>query len=95
MSFWGGLDPETGVITDRNHPQHGESIAGRVLMLERTRGSTSSPGTLVEAIRRGKGPVKIVIGEPDMAIISAAFVARVLYGIDVPVVVDHNLGSLS
>lgn len=88
LGFWGGLDPQSGVIIDKNHPQYGESIAGRVLILERTRGSTSSPGTLVEAIRLGNGPAKIVVGEPDMTIISAVFVARALYDIDVPVVID-------
>ena len=91
LSFWGGIDPHTGLITDKRHPQWGESIAGRVLMLARTRGSTSSPGALVEAIRLGNGPSKIVIGEADMTIISAAFVARVLYDIDVPMVIDRDM----
>lgn len=90
LSFWGGLDPQTGVIIDQHHPQCGESIKGRELMLERTRGSTSSPGVLVEAIRLGNGPARIVLGEPDMSIFSATFVAKCLYGIDVPVVVDRK-----
>jgi len=93
LSFWGGLDPQTGIIIDQRHPQHGESIAGRVLMLERTRGSTSSPGTLVEAIRLGNGPARIVVAEPDMTIVCAVFVARVLYGIDVPMVIDREMNS--
>lgn len=93
LSFWGGLDPQTGVIVDQHHPQHGESIVGRVLMLERTRGSTSSPGTLVEAIRLGNGPARIVVAEPDAAIISAVFVAKSLYGIDVPLEINRDMRS--
>ena len=90
LSFWGGLDPQTGLIVDKRHPQFGESIAGRELLLERTRGSTSSPGVLVETIRLGNGPTRIVVGEPDMTIISAVFLARELYGIAVPVVIDRE-----
>lgn len=80
LSFWGGLDPETGRIIDRHHPQCGECIAGRTLYMKRTRGSTSSPGTLVEAIRLGNGPAAIVLSGPDMTVLSALLVARMLYG---------------
>ena len=91
LSFWGGLDPETGIIIDIHHPQCGESIAGRILELPRTCGSTSSPGLLVEALRLGNGPAKVVIGEADMTIISAVFIAKELYDIDVPVVIDSRV----
>lgn len=88
LSFWGGLDPDTGRIIEKGHPQFGESIAGRDLFLPRSRGSTSSPAVLVEAIRRGNGPAKIIIGEPDMVVIGATFVAEQLYNVSVPVVID-------
>ena len=42
ISFWGGVDPKTGVIADVRHPQHGESIAGKVLCLPGTIGSSSA-----------------------------------------------------
>ncbi len=92
LSFWGGLDPATGVIVDKRHPQFGQSIAGRVLVLSGTRGSTSSPGTLLEAIRQGNGPTEIVATEADMTITSAVFVAKELYGIDVPVRIIQKNG---
>ena len=87
LSFWGGLDPATGLIVDLHHPQYGQSIAGKVLLLERTSGSTSSPGALLEAIRQGKGPAAIVLDVPDMTVTSAVFLANELYGIEVPVTV--------
>lgn len=90
LSFWGGLDPETGSIVDRHHPQYGESIAGRSLAMERTRGSTSSPGTLVEAIRLGNGPTDITLRHPDLTIMAAVKVARLLYSIEVDVRVDND-----
>lgn len=90
LSFWGGLDPATGEIIDVHHPQKGESIAGRRLILPGTRGSTSSPGVLVEAIRHGNGPAAIVLPAPDLTVMSAVAVARQLYGTDIPVSIDAD-----
>ena len=90
LSFWGGLDPETGVITDRHHPQYGESIAGRSLVMPGTRGSTSSPGTLVEAIRLGNGPTSIILQQADLTVMAAVKVAKLLYSIEVRVQVVND-----
>ena len=90
LSFWGGLDPETGMITDQHHPQYGESIAGRSLVMPGTRGSTSSPGRLVEAIRLGNGPTKITLPHPDLTVMAAIKVAELLYSINVEMRIDNG-----
>lgn len=90
LSFWGGLDPETGMIVDKHHPQFGESIAGRSLVMPRTRGSTSSPGTLVEAIRLGNGPTDITLPSPDLTVMTAVKVAKLLYSIEVDVRINND-----
>ena len=90
LSFWGGLDPETGKIVDRHHPQYGESIAGRSLIMARTRGSTSSPGTLVEAIRLGNGPRSITLQQADLTVMAAVKVARLLYSIELDVQIAND-----
>jgi predicted aconitase with swiveling domain len=87
LSFWGGLDPANGRIVDRHHPQHGAVVAGRVLVMARTRGSTASAGTLAEAVRCGAGPAALVLGEPDVAVVMGLLVAAELYGSAVPVAV--------
>jgi len=90
LSFWGGLDPDTGRIVDRHHPQFGESIAGRSLVMPRTRGSTSSPGTLIEAIRLGNGPTDITLQHPDLTVMAAVKVAKLLYSVDIDVRIDDD-----
>jgi predicted aconitase with swiveling domain len=87
LSFWGGLDPATGRLIDGHHPQRGARIAGRVLVMPSGRGSSSSPSVLAEAIRTGRGPAAIVLGEADPIVALGAIVAAELYGIAVPVVV--------
>ena len=87
LSFWGGVDPETGDITDVRHPQHGASVTGRILVMPSGRGSSSSSSVLTEAIRVGTAPAAIVLGEADPILALGAIVARELYGKATPVVV--------
>ncbi len=87
LSFWGGLDPQTGTIVDRRHPQHGARVAGTVLVMPHGRGSSSASSVLAEAIRLGTAPVAVVLGAPDEIIAVGALVAAELYGIVCPVVV--------
>ncbi len=31
VSFWGGVDPDTGVIIDIHHPNCGEQLSGKIV----------------------------------------------------------------
>ena len=85
LSFWGGLDPTTGRIIDRWHPQAGARVAGRVLMMPAGRGSSSGSATLAEAIRLGVGPAAILLLKRDAIVIVGALVAAELYALPCPV----------
>jgi uncharacterized protein len=87
LSFWGGYDPATGRIVDARHPQRGESLAGKVVLMPGGRGSSSSSAVLAEAIRAGSGPVAIVLRDADTIVALGAIVAEELYGRRCPVVV--------
>jgi hypothetical protein len=86
LSFWGGVDVESGVIIDQRHPQVGVSLTGRILVMHCGRGSSSSSSVLAEAIRNGTAPAGIILQEPDLIVALGACVAATLYGIDCPVV---------
>lgn len=87
LSFWGGLDPSTGEIVETGHPQRGEVVTGRILVMPSGRGSSSSSTVLVESIRTGTAPAGIVLAEPDDIIVIGALVATELYGAPIPVIV--------
>lgn len=87
LSMWGGLDPETGELIDRRHPQAGATLTGRIVVMPSGRGSSSSSSVLAEAIRLGTAPAAIVLRHPDDIILLGALVARELYGLVCPVVV--------
>ncbi|MEO7964164.1 MAG: DUF126 domain-containing protein [Gemmatimonadaceae bacterium] len=91
LSFWGGVHQSTGKIIDTHHPQHGASIAGKILLMPSGRGSSSSSSVLAEVIRGGVGPAAIVLGVRDPILALGAMVAEALYGRVVPVLVpDAN-----
>jgi len=87
LSLWGGLDAQTGVIIDRHHPQVGESIAQRVLVMRSGRGSSSSSSVLAESLRARTGPVAVLLREPDEIVLVGAMVVQLLDGLAMPVVV--------
>lgn len=76
ISFWGGIDPATGRIADVRHPQHGDNIAGRVLFLPGTIGSSSASAVLMELVHRGIAPAALVLHEPDAILLLGLIVAK-------------------
>ncbi len=86
ISFWGGVDPKTGRIADVRHPQHGDCIAGRVLFLPGTIGSSSASAVLLELVHKGLAPAAIVMHEPDAILLMGLIVAKEM-GWETPVAV--------
>jgi len=87
LSLWGGMDPASGQVIDARHPQRGENLAGRIVVMPAARGSSSSSSVLAEAIRAGYAPAGILLAEPDLILAVGAAVAEELYGVRVPIVV--------
>ena len=87
LSFWGGVDATTGRIVDAHHPQHGASVAARILVLPSGRGSSSSSSVLAECLAAGTGPLAILLGEPDPILLVGAMVAAELGHARCPMVV--------
>ena len=78
LSFWGGVDPLTGVVSDPRHPRHRERLGGRILVMEHTIGSSSSSAIMLELLRNGVAPAGIVVGRPDAILVLGILVAREL-----------------
>ncbi|MER8901845.1 DUF126 domain-containing protein [Mesorhizobium sp. M0772] len=76
ISFWGGVDPKSGRIADVRHPQHGETISGRVLFLPGTIGSSSASAVLMELVHNCHAPAALVLHEPDAILLLGLIVAR-------------------
>ncbi|MBB6412167.1 aconitase X swivel domain-containing protein [Mesorhizobium sangaii] len=95
LSFWGGIDAETGEIIDHSHPGLGQNVAGKILVMPSGRGSSSSSSVLAEAIRRGTAPAGILLERPDPILAVGGIVAEFLYDIHMPLVVCDIAGIVS
>ena len=76
ISFWGGVDPATGTIIDARHPQRGRNVAGTVLALPGTIGSSSASAVLLELVHAGRAPAALLLDEPDAILLLGLVVAR-------------------
>lgn len=76
ISFWGGVDPASGRIIDARHPQNGAVVAGRVLLLPGTIGSSSASAVMLELVHAGLAPAALVLHEPDAILLLGCVVAR-------------------
>ena len=87
LSLWGGLDPETGLITDVHHPQLGAELRGKIVSMAHGRGSSSASAILSEAMRQGNAPAGLILNEPDPILMIGSLVGRHLYDVECPIVV--------
>ena len=76
ISFWGGVDPKTGNIIDARHPERGQSIADKILVLPGTIGSSSASAVLLELVHANRAPAAIIMPEPDAILLLGLVVAR-------------------
>jgi len=85
LSFWGGVDPDTGVIIDAHHPDHGASLAGRIVLMPTSRGSCSGSGVLLQLARNGQAPAALVFREEENILTLGAMVAGRLFNAPVAI----------
>ena len=87
ISFWGGVDPRTGRISDPRHPDHGREIGGKILVLPGMIGSSSSSYIMLELMAIGRAPAALVLAEPDAILALGVVVAREMAYGSIPVLV--------
>jgi predicted aconitase with swiveling domain len=60
ISFLGGIDPETGVIIEKNHPKEGVSIADRVFLFPNGKGSTVGSYVIYSLKKKNVAPCAMI-----------------------------------
>jgi predicted aconitase with swiveling domain len=63
ISFFGGVDPDTGLVVEKGHELFGESIANKILVFPGGKGSTVGSYTLYRLQKNGKAPLAIINSE--------------------------------
>jgi len=77
ISFLGGVDPETGEVTEKSHPLYGKGITGKILAFPHGKGSTVGSYVLYALARNGKAPAGMVNAEAEPIIVVGAIIAGI------------------
>lgn len=79
LSFWGGVDPATGRVIDAHHERHGQSLAGKVVLMPTSRGSCSGSGVLLALALNGKAPAALIFREDEDILTLGALIAARMF----------------
>jgi len=77
ISFLGGVDPGTGVVTEHGHGLFGRCIKGRVLFFPKGKGSTVGSYVLYQMKKDGTAPAGIVNIEAEQILACGAIIAGI------------------
>lgn len=86
ICFWGGLDPKTGIITERDHELKGQNVGGTVFVFPTGKGSSTTSSILLESVRCGTAPAAIVNLKTEPILVIGAIIAEKLYDRIIPIV---------
>ncbi|MFQ6134287.1 MAG: DUF126 domain-containing protein [Nitrososphaerales archaeon] len=92
ISFFGGVDPKTGIMIERRHPLFDKSIGGKVLVFTTGKGSTVGSYVLYQLAKNDMAPVAMICREAEPIVAVGAIMAGIPM-VDKPEVFDFKDGQ--
>jgi|YelNatPaOPRAMG01_1025707.scaffolds.fasta_scaffold04349_14 predicted aconitase with swiveling domain len=77
ISFFGGVDPKSGLIIDRWHSLHNKSLKGVVLAVPRGKGSTVGSYVIYALSKNNVAPAALVLRERDIVIAAGCILGKI------------------
>jgi predicted aconitase with swiveling domain len=77
VSFYGGVDPDTGIITEPGHACCGKCITGKVFVFPTGKGSTVGSYVIYRMKKQGTAPVAIINVETEAIIATGCVIAGI------------------
>jgi predicted aconitase with swiveling domain len=77
ISFYGGVDPDTGVIIEPGHELEGKSMAGKILVFPKGKGSTVGSYVLYRLKKNGNAPIGIINKESETIVAVGAIISEI------------------
>ncbi len=77
ISFYGGVDPNTGVVTEKGHELQGQSVKGKILVFPQGKGSTVGSYTLYRMMKNGAAPAGMVNRECETIVAVGAIISEI------------------
>jgi len=77
ISFFGGVDPDTGKVVEVGHELEGQSITGKILVFPTGKGSTVGSYTLYRMKKNNTAPAAIVNRQIDTIIAVGCIISEI------------------
>jgi len=77
ISFFGGVNPDSGVVTEKGHELEGTTVKDRVLIFPNGKGSTVGSYTLYRMKRNGVAPKAIINVECEPIVAVGAIISDI------------------
>jgi uncharacterized protein len=77
ISFYGGVDPNTGVVIEKGHELKGQSIKGKILVFPQGKGSTVGSYTLYRMKKNGTAPAAMINKETETIVAVGAIISEI------------------
>lgn len=77
ISFFGGVDPKTGIMREKGHDLCGADITGKVLVFPKGKGSTVGSYVIYQLKKNGHAPAAIVNIETETIIATGCILAEI------------------
>jgi predicted aconitase with swiveling domain len=77
ISFYGGVDPNTGEILEKGHELQGKSVKGKILVFPTGKGSTVGSYTLYRLKKNGAAPAGIINKECETVVAVGAIISEI------------------
>ncbi len=77
ISFYGGVDPNTGVVIEKGHELQGQSIKGKILVFPQGKGSTVGSYTLYRLKKNGAAPAGMINKETETIVAVGAIISEI------------------
>jgi uncharacterized protein len=77
ISFYGGVDPNTGIVIEKGHELQGISVKGKILVFPQGKGSTVGSYTLYRLKKNGVAPAGMVNRECETIVAVGAIISEI------------------
>ncbi|NHJ02091.1 MAG: DUF126 domain-containing protein [Candidatus Heimdallarchaeota archaeon] len=77
ISFYGGVDPENGIVVEKGHELEGQSIVDKILVFPSGKGSTVGSYVLYQMAKTGKGPKGLILKDCEAIVAVGCIIGEI------------------
>ena len=77
ISFIGGLDPLTGIVTEPGHQLEGQCVAGKILVYPTGKGFTGGSYRIYEMAYRKTSPAAIILADRESVVVLGCIMGNI------------------